>query len=138
MKTIRPFSILQAGLLLAVLTCFALGCRDLAPTGVYAGDQTLYQSELAIQTAHDLVHTYVKWERDNRAWLVKWPEIKRSADTLRVEFPKAYATANALHDAYATAPTDTNRAALEKSLNVLRAALAEAAKYMALAAQPKP
>lgn len=117
----------------ALLLCvFALSsCATLDKSGVYAGDDVLYQTELTTTTSYELIHSYVTWEKANRATLAKWPEIKQSADAMRQGAPQWFATAYALRDAYAADPTDANRAALERSLNVLRTALNEAVKYMA-------
>lgn len=113
------------------------GCRHLDANGVYKGDTALYQSELATTTSYDLLDAFVKWEAANRAALAKWPEIKKSADTIRADAKQWFSTANALHDAYAANPTDENRAALQKAINVIRAALVEANGYMLKTATQK-
>ena len=110
------------------------GCRKLEPGGVYNGDQILYEAELATVTSYDLIQTYVKWEADNRAAVAKWPEIKKSADYMRANAEKWFDTANALHDAYKADPSQENRDKLKTALDVLRAAMIEATKYMAKAA----
>jgi hypothetical protein len=127
----------------AVLICAVslgiLGCvGKLDPAGVYKGDQVLHKSELATTTAYSVIHTYVSWEKDNRAALAPWPEIKQSADKMRADSKQWFSTAYALHDAYEVDPTPESAAALNKALNVLRAALNEAAKYMAQAAAASP
>lgn len=113
---------------------FLLGCATLDKSGVYAGDDALYAADLSITTSYDLIHTYVAWEKSNRAALAKWPEIKSSADAMRAGAPQWFATAHALRAAYAVSPTPQNRDGLATALAVLRAALAEAAGYMAQAA----
>lgn len=127
--------ILSILLILSALFVFP-GCGTLDKTGVYAGDQVLYQSELSITTSYDVIHTFVTWEKENRAALAKWPEIKTAADSMRAHAKQWKATADALHDAYAAAPTDANRQNLEAALRILRTALAEAAGYMAKATGP--
>lgn len=118
---------------LSLLLCHS-GCGTLDQTGVYAGDEILYESEVVIPTSYELIHTFVTWEKDNRAVLAKWPEIKRSADAMRAGAKQWIASANALHDAYKLDPTPPNGAALQRALAVLRTALNEAARYMAQAA----
>lgn len=121
-----------------LLSAFCLaggGCATLDKSGVYAGDDVLYAADLAITTSYDILHTYVAWEKENRAALARWPEIKQSADAIRRDAPRWFATAHALRDAYAASPTAENRDGLQTALSVLRIALAEAAGYMARAAQ---
>jgi hypothetical protein len=122
------------GSLAAVLSMTA--CAPLAPGGVYNGDQVLQKSELTISTAYDVIHAFVSWEKENRATLAKWPEIKKGADLMRSHAKQWFSTANALHDAYAANPTPENRDALATGLNVLSTAMSQATQYMAQAAQP--
>lgn len=122
---------------LAIMGCL-FGCRHLDPAGVYQGNQLLYQSEIAIPTSHAILQTYVQWELEYRTTLAKWPEIRKSADTIRRNGRQWETTANNLHDAYATDPSATNRDALSTALGVLRSAITEANGYMLRAAtQPK-
>lgn len=128
-------------LVLALIPVLVLGltaCKPLDPAGVYHGDQVLHSSELTITTSYEVIHAYVTWEKDNRAALARWPEIKQSADAMRKNAKQWFATANALHDAYAANPTPENRDALNTAIAVLRAALNEAAGYMAQAANRNP
>ena len=74
--------------------------------------------------------------KENRATLAKWPEIKKGADLMRSHAKQWFSTANALHDAYAANPTPENRDALATGLNVLSTAMSQATQYMAQAAQP--
>src|SRR6266576_4478192 len=99
------------------------GCRSLDKTGVYAGDKFLYDSELAIVTSYDLLDAFLKWETSNRAALSTVPEIKKSADNIRKDSKRWFASAHALRDAYAANPTSENRTALQSSLSVIHAAL---------------
>jgi hypothetical protein len=114
-----------------ILPLLLAGCRSLAPEGVYQGDSVLYHADLAIVTSYDVIHAYVKWEHENRAALAVWPEIKQSADAMRKGAPAWFRSAKALRAAYAVEPSEGNAAALQKALGVLRAALTEAAGYMA-------
>jgi hypothetical protein len=96
----------------------------------------LYSAELTITTSYDLIHTFVTWEKDNRAALAKWPEIKQAANLMRANAPQWFKTAHALHDAYKLDPNQDNADALAAILRLLRTSLNEAAGYMARAAQP--
>jgi hypothetical protein len=74
----------------------------------------------------------VKWEYDNRAVLLTAdPQIKATADKLRIGAPKWFATALALRDAYADNPSEPARDALQQAVLVLRVATGEATKYLA-------
>ena len=119
----------------AAAALLGAGCGTLDKTGVYAGDQVLYTTELTITTSYDVVHTFVTWEKENRSVLAKWPEIKQAADLMRQDAPHWFKSAHALRDAYALDPSPENRDALQTKLRVLRAALTEAAAHMARAAQ---
>lgn len=122
-------------LFLPLVLCALLvgGCTTLAPEGVYHGDRVLYNAELATTTSYDLLKTFLDWERANQAPLAEWPKIHESAEYIRAHWEQWFATAYALHDAYAADPTSANAAALQRSLNVLRTAMAQAAGYMAQA-----
>lgn len=110
------------------------GCGTLDKSGVYAGDQALYRAELAVTTSYNVIHTFVKWEHENRAALAQWPEIKQAAKTMRAHAEEWFHTANALHDAYVASPTSTNRESFLAAVSILRTALTEATGYMAKAA----
>lgn len=124
--------------LLAALVFGLVGCEgcktSVAPEGVYKGDNYLYQSELAINTAYTVLHTYVSWENDNREVLSNHPEIKNSADTIRTHAKEWFKTARAAHDVYKVNPTDANKKAFELTMSAIRSALAEALNYMTEAA----
>lgn len=128
-------NILVAGLGLCGLLYGLTGCGTLEPAGVYQGDKVLYSADLTITTSYDLIHTYVSWEKENRAALQTWPQIRQSADVMRAKAPQWFSTAHALRAAYASSPTPENRDALQTALNVLHTALSEATKYMAQATQ---
>ena len=140
----RPTNVGPTGSILSIflsaifLSAAFSGCGTLDPKGVYAGDKVLYDAELAINTSYDLIHTFVTWEKDNRAALAKWPEIKSAANQMRAHAKEWFSTAHALHDAYAANPTETNRESFLAAVAILRTALNEAAGYMARAAQPNP
>jgi hypothetical protein len=112
------------------------GCGTLSSDGPYAGDQILYTADQTIVSSYDLLHTFVSWEYQNRAALSGQPEIKRAADHVRANAQQWIASAIALREAYAIAPTAETRKSLQNALVVLRAALAEAVRYMATAPPP--
>ena len=123
--------------LMAMLAfCLLVGCGSLDKTGVYQGDKFLYDSELAITTSYDVIHAYVTWEKNNRAALVKYPEITKSADVMRLKAKQWFATANALHDAYKADPSAANKTAFQTILDELRAAITEATGYMLKTTKP--
>lgn len=120
------------GLLLcaAVLTGFGSGCRDLEKGGVYSEDKVLYNAELSVVTAYELLHAFVTWEKDNRQALAAQPEIRKAADNIRAHSKEWFDSAHRLRDAYAANPTDENRNNLTAALGIIRAALTEASGYM--------
>lgn len=121
------------------LTGTGMTCRKLDPAGVYQGNQFLFEADMAITTSYDVVHTFVKWELENRQVLaVKWPEIGKAAVRLRKNYKGWHTSALALRDAYEASPTDENRNNLAASITLLRQALAEATKHMSTAARPVP
>jgi len=121
-----------------LLTLFTLlpalllaGCGTLQTGGVYSDQKELYQIDSTINLSYEVIHTFVTWEMNSRAALASRPEITKAADRMRVGAPKWFGTAFALRDAYAAAPNDGTKSALETSLAVLQAAMTEATKYMA-------
>lgn len=117
-----------------ILTAFAIlifdGCSHLAADGPYKGDATLYAADKAITESKSLFDTFLKFEKSNRELLRQWPEIKTSADEIRANGKRWVLTAMALRDAYAITPSAENKAALEKAISVIRAALTESAQYL--------
>jgi hypothetical protein len=120
----------------ALCVCLSLpitqtGCRTkLAADGAYQGDKTLYAADRTIVEAYDVLHSFVKFEFQNRAALANNPEIKKAADTVRQNAQTWVTSAINLRDAYAAAPTPENQKALQQALGVLRQAIVEAAKYV--------
>jgi hypothetical protein len=108
-----------------------MGCGTLDKSGIYQGDTVLYNAELATTEGKDMLHTFVKWEYDNRAFLRQWPQIKEAADDVRLHAKSWVASAIALRNAYVANPTQDTRSALEASVIVIRAALNQATVYMA-------
>lgn len=106
------------------------GCGTLDKSGAYQGDRVLYDADFAIASSYDLLHTFVKWEYENRGALAGKPEIRQAADRVRIEAPRWISSAIALRDAYKSSPTSANRDAIQKALDVLRAAIREATQYL--------
>lgn len=131
MKRIFPL------LILPVLMFLLSACGTLNKTGVYQSDKFLYDVELAIPTAYDVIHAFVTWEKNNRPALAKHPEITNAADIMRANSPRWFASANALHDTYKANPTDANKSALQLVLDELRTAMTEATGYMVQSATTK-
>lgn len=119
-------------LILAVIAFafVSVGCRNLAPDGPYKGDKLLYEADTVIVTSYDTLHTFVQWEHDNRQSLAAWPEIKISADVIRLRSRDWLTTAIAAREAYSVAPNADNRDKLTRAIAVLRSALNESVKYL--------
>jgi|GEM_PF-1953429 hypothetical protein len=92
-------------------------------------DRVLYDADFAIATAYDGLHAFVKWEYDNRQALSGTPEIKQAADKIRAGASDWFKSAIAVRDSYAGNPTTETRSALQKALDTLQAAIAEANRY---------
>lgn len=102
------------------------------PTGeMKAPDRVLYDADFAIATAHSVIHSFVKYEYENRAALASTPEVKKAADKMRAGAPGWLKSAIAVRDAYAKDPSDANRSALQKTLDVLQQAVLEANRNLA-------
>jgi hypothetical protein len=95
-------------------------------------DRVLYDCDFAIATAYDALHSAVKLEYDLRQAGQTSPEFKAVADKIRAGAPGWFKSAVAVRDAYAKSPTLENRTALQKALDVLQQAIAEANRYRAL------
>lgn len=115
---------------LAVLIMFGpVACKTtLQPGGPY-NDPVLYNADKTITSSYRILHSFVKWEYDNRAVLPV--EVSRAADAVRDNAEKWITSAINLREAYALAPNKESKNNLEKTLDVLQSVLQEAAKYMA-------
>lgn len=118
-------------ILLLFFMAVMAGCGTLAPDGPYKSDKTLYAADKAITESYDVMHTFVLWEYRNRATLAKWPEIKKSADTVRAGAQGWIESAIRLRDVYAANPTENNKLSLDKALAILSQAIAEVSTQMA-------
>lgn len=121
--------------LLLAAPLLLLGCRSMDPNGVYKGDQVLYNADMAISTSFDVVHTFVKWEYDNKAVLTQMPQLHEYANSLRVQYPTWHKAAMAARNAYASSATKENATALQMAIDVLREAMRQANQWFANAGQ---
>ena len=129
-KINQSFGNVAKVLLIGALVFPAIGCRNLESGGAYNGDRALFEADTVIVTSYDTLHTFVKWEKDNRPALAAYPEIKRSADHIRANAKNWIASAIAAREAYSLAPTTDTRDDLTRAVAVLRAALTESVKYL--------
>lgn len=102
-----------SGFFAIAATSFALvacsGCKTtLQSGGPYGDDTLLYRAELTSVSSYQLVDSFLKWENDNRELLSAYPEIKKSADFLRENFPKAKMALDAAIEVYRKFPTNEN------------------------------
>ena len=118
-------------LLLALPLLMSSGCNSLDKAGVYAGDQVLYNADLTISTSYDVIHTFVQWEKDNRAVLATTPAIKQFADNVRLNYPNYHRAAMAARNAYVQSASVPNQTALQLALDVLREAVRQANQWLA-------
>jgi hypothetical protein len=103
---------------------------------VYHGDTVLYQTENAINTAHESFIEFYRWEKQYRDILPV--EVSRAADRMRLNEQQWIGTANALHDAYVATPSPENKDKLLLASNLLQTALHEAAAYMVASKKAAP
>lgn len=117
-------------LLLGSVLLMTPGCGHLDPAGPYKGDQFLYGVDNTLVNSYSILHTFVKWEYDNRQAMSSIPEIKKAADNIRANSQTWFATADKLRAAYVGDPSQANRTALEQAISVIRQALSEASGYL--------
>lgn len=122
MKQIQTF-------ILPILLLALAACSTLAPSGAYK-DKTLYDADLAITTGYDVLHSFVTWEYQNRGALKTFPDITKVADNVRANARTWISSAIALREAYAANPIKDNADKLQASIDIIRAAMTEATKYL--------
>lgn len=106
-------------------------CGTLDPSGPYSSNRILYDADVVIDTSYVIIHEFVAWEYANRPYnMATHPKITKVADKIRMEAPKAFATAIAARDAYETIPSEDTKNALKSSVAVLKALAAEARRYL--------
>lgn len=106
------------------------GCAVLDKSGPYGGDTLLFNADQTITAGYSTLRTFVKWEKDNRDALAAWPEVRKSADHVRLNAQRWIDSAIALRERYAANKTQANRNALTDGLRVIRTAMTEATKYL--------
>jgi hypothetical protein len=116
---------------LALVLCGGCASTKLDPTGPYKGNTALYDADQVIDTAYDTLHAFVAFEKSSEAALASRPEIHAAAERIRSGAKQWFSSAIALRDAYAKDPTPENQSAMTSAVNVIKAALVEAAKYQA-------
>lgn len=137
MKNIYSYGILA--FLALLLTIGPSGCSKttLAPGGAYS-DVTVYQADKTINSAYDIMHDFVAWERKHRAVLAAYPDIGKSAQHIRDNARSYQESAQAMLDAYKKDPSAGNKSALQTSLTMLQAALVESQKYLSVPVNSPP
>lgn len=116
----------------------ATGCQSqkLAEPGPYKGDAFLFNADQTIVTSFKTFDVFVKWEYTNRVLLAEYPEVRRSADKIRVNYTIWRDSVFLLRDAYAANPTTAGRDKLTAQLAILNAVLLEAQSYITKIATP--
>ena len=115
--------------LLAVLAIVP-GCGTLDKSGPYAGNKVLYQSDLTLATAYDIIDGFLVWEMNHRGKPECPKAVTDAADQMRVKAPTAFAAALSARDVYARASNSANQDALMTSLAALQGLVAIANQYL--------
>jgi len=102
------------------------GCQS---TGVAAGSEAfVVEAEKDLRTSFSVVDAFLQWEASNRA--IAGKDVTKVADTLRVEFPKALASARETLRVYKSNRTPENRGNLATWLATVNEAMLQSIKYM--------
>lgn len=137
----RLFSLVVLSVALVAAAPTFTGCatnnRPLAEGGVYQGDNTLYNADKTISEAYDVMHKFVTFEYQNREALAATPDVRKHADTVRLNAQQWIKSAIALRDVYAQQPTAENRDKLSNAIKILREAITQASAYLAKGAVPR-
>ena len=119
-----------------VFFCFVFGllcaaCGTLEKGGVYKGDKALYATDATLKTTIEGIDAFLKWEMVNHEALkTSNPEVPKFANQLRDDVPRWFESAKALRSAYLANPTPENAANIQNIVNLINAALAQAAIYL--------
>lgn len=111
-------------LLCASVPLWFNGCAQIAP----GNDPVVVNAERTAKIAFNTVDGFLEWEYANRAVVPQ--QVTKAADTLRNDFPPAYATLRNLTRAYKQNRTAENKANLTTTLRVVQTMLDEALKYL--------
>lgn len=121
-KLLNSVSALMAAATIAILVGCS-GCQThLDPAGVYQSDTFLYNTDQSLKLSQVAIHTFVKWEYDNRAVITNtWPQVTVAADKLRAEVPGMFALAGVARNTYIQVKSqlgnNTNSASLDAAHN---------------------
>lgn len=74
--------------------CPGIGNMPLDPTGPSRGDAITYNFQLAVNTQHAILQTFLNWERDNAAFLTNAPQVHALAEKIRTEGPDWFTAAD--------------------------------------------
>ena len=124
--------------MIAMTAIFTACQHTLDPEGPYRGDEILFTADTTIANSFDTLHAFVSWEYTNRAALRGVPEIHEAAQFVRANIRTWRDAAIEARDAYAAVPSESNRAALQRAVAVIRAALTTAARLQLAHANPTP
>lgn len=118
--------------LLLVAPLSFIGCNGtLDPTGVYAGDKTLYNADLTYNAAYAAVDTFLKYETANRGTAAAPASVTASADELRLKWPAIKDAYFATRDAYSANKSNSNLTSFTKALADVSTILTTASGYIA-------
>ena len=115
----------------AALLLLLCGCATQLASGPYNGDKVLYNADVAITSAYDVCHRFVKWEYDNQVALAQFPEVKKAADKVRVNAPGLINSAISLREVYVSTGSGESRDSLLTVVALLRQLMVEATKNLA-------
>jgi len=117
-------------LLVLLPALLLVGCGTLDKTGVYAGDEFLYDTDRAIGLGYETIHSLIVWETANHEYLkANAPDVVKAADKMRSDAPMWFASAYVLRDAYVANPSSAGQTSLKQVLAMIRAAMQEAVRY---------
>lgn len=125
-----PPSFIAGAFIATSMTVAGCKSRNLDPAGVYQSDKVLYNADKTITESYEVMHSFVKFEYDNRAALATTPEVGKAAEEIRRNAQKWIRSAIGLRDAYAGSPTPENRSKLDDAIRILRQAITEASSYI--------
>lgn len=117
-------------LLLAILAIGLTGCGTLAPQGAYNGDKILYVADQTEVAAYTAVHAFVSFEYDNRAALAAHPEIKATADHVRMAAPKLFGDYDTARGLYLAEHSPDSQAGLAAAIAPLQALVTQSASFL--------
>lgn len=141
LKDFAPVFCVAVGLLIAAVgQACATKERPLAPGGAYT-DPKVYNFDLATNSQHQLLQTFLDWEKANNV-RARYPAVGKLADDIRLNAPAKFKKAEDAKKLYESLPrtpegaSDLQKAgvALQTAIQVLQALVQEANSYMLKAA----